>query len=112
MALTLPIRWQGCEHVVTCLTCLGDGCRACGKRGVRWNRQTLPANMLLRGYSVRNGVCYWTGQGMTTGVVMSELSVCANIEHLDGEAVEVTPVDLSLLDGVPVSMGFVMGDVA
>ncbi len=111
MIFTLPERWQGCQHVVVCEDCLGSGCRTCGRRGVRWNQETLPTNMLLRGYSVRDGVCYWTGRDMSVGIRMSEMSVCANIWHLDGPVVEVKPVDLSLLDGVPVSMGFVMGDV-
>lgn len=99
MSLTLPDRWQGCAHVVTCIICLGSGCRSCGKRGVMWNRRTLPENMLLRGYRVEGGECWFTPRGSTGGgFTLNQSQVCANIWELDGPVVPVTPAPLWLLD--------------
>lgn len=101
MSLTLPDRWQGCEHVVTCIICLGSGCRSCGKRGVMWNRRTLPENMLLRGYRVEDGACWFTPSGSTGGgFALNQSQVCAGIWELDGPTIPpAPPIDRSLLDG-------------
>ena len=94
--LSLPAQWEGCEHVTPCTACASRGfllgllgresCPACEGRKVRWSGVSIPTNMLLRGYSVADGVCYHGSRQMTEGQVI------ANIWQLDGEVVPVYPV--------------------
>lgn len=104
--MSMPKHWEGCEHVVECVACRGKGytkgmwkseCPICEKRGILWGGVSIPENMILRGYSVSDGVCY---HGT---VPMTESQICANIWHLDGEVVEVKPAPLQLLDNVKVT---------
>lgn len=103
--MSIPARWEGCEHVVECVACHGKGrtsgwlatqCHLCQGRGVQWNRLTIPENMQIRGYSVFCGICYHEN------VPMTDSQVCANIWHLDGAKAEWKPSPLHLLKGVPV----------
>lgn len=109
--MPIPKRWEGCEHVVECVACNGNGhnegrwltdCALCGKRGVLWNGLTLPENMLIRGYFILDGKCWYKPyRSMYGGFQITEAQVCANIWELDGPVAKRTPAPLHLLDGVP-----------
>lgn len=87
--LSLPARWQGCEHVVPCACCEARGwvrgalgrvsCPECRGRGVAWNGTSLPASMEAVGYRVKDGEAYWRN------VPLCDQQVCANLWLFGGE---------------------------